>query len=114
MPTGLKQAGATKYTYGASGIPGNLEKVAVIELATGATVPPDIIEYDLVYYNSPDLIPPTRLPLAGFVYTLTQTIPAALKRICAFIAAIGNPVPITDGKSLKFNVIDNGVHLAHI
>jgi hypothetical protein len=109
----MKAAGAVKYTFGDTSIPGHLQPVAVIELADTDPVPPEVVQYDVTYYNSPDLIPASLKALAAHAYSLGQAIPAMLRKICAVVVAL-IPVPITDGKSLKFNDITNSVHLVTV
>lgn len=106
----LKSAGAVKYNYGQTGIPGNLQPVAVIELAAGDDPPDDAPVYDLTYYAEPSLIPASVVALAAHAYTIGQAIPNALRRIAAFVVALV-PITLTDGKSLKFNTIDNSAHI---
>lgn len=105
----VREAGAVKYDFGASGIPDHLQKVAVIELTPGTAVPADVPEYDLTYYDAPNLIPPAVVALAAHAYSLGQAIPAMLRRICAFVAAL---VEMTTGDELFFDDTDNSAHIA--
>ncbi len=102
-------AGATKYAI-TDAVPDHLKRVAVVELAAGDPVPADIVQLDLAYYASPALIPVNILALAAHAYTITSTIPAFLKKVCAVVLAL-LPIEITDGKSLKFNDKTNSMHL---
>ncbi len=105
----MRAAGAVRYTLG-DDFPDHLLPVAVVELADGDSVPADTVRYDLTYYESVEEIPAGVVKLAAHAYTLGQTIPAFLKRICAFVASL-LPVEITDGKSLKFNDKTNSIHV---
>ena len=93
-------------------IPPFLRPVAFV---TSTVIPDHIVRVTDSWFASKDIAPAGRVCFGAVKYATYDLVPAALKVYGSAIAVIaGTPVPITDGRSLKFNDKTNSMHLATV
>ena len=91
-------------------IPSGLRPVAFV---TSTVVPDHIVRVTDSWFASKDIAPASRICWGAVKYATYDLVPAYMRAVGSAILVIaGPPVPITDGRSLKFNDKTNSMHLA--